>query len=381
MEPFNIDARLQITYYNTAFGRNTGKEMPNLFEEFKLRGVTLRNRIGVSPMCEYSAENGMPNDWHFVHLGARAVGGAGLILTEAAAVEARGRITPQDAGIWSDAHVEPWARITRFLKEQGAVAGIQLAHAGRKASTVRPWSEGTSVSDADGGWEPVAPSAVAFNEGYRMPHALTTEEIAQTTASFADAAVRSDAAGFDWLELHGAHGYLIHEFLSPLSNQRTDSYGGSFENRILFLRETARAVRAVWPGHKPLTVRLSCTDWTEGGWTGDDSVELSRRLKDEGVDLIDCSTGGNVPSAKIPVGAGYQVPFAEAIKREAGIATAAVGMITSPMQADEIVRNGRADIVLLARESLRDPNWPIKAAKELHQEDKAPIPAQYARAF
>ena len=355
--------------------------MPDLFEEFILRGVTLRNRIGISPMCEYSAEDGMPNDWHFVHLGARAVGGAGLIITEAAAVEARGRITPADAGIWSDAQAEGWAKITRFLKQQGAVPGIQLAHAGRKASTSRPWDPGTGVSDAGGGWEPVGPSALAFADGYRLPHALSPADIGEITAAFAAAARRSDAAGFDWLELHAAHGYLLHEFLSPLSNTRTDDYGGSFDNRIRFLLETIRAVRQVWPDAKPLTVRLSCTDWTTGGWTGEDSVELSRRMKTEGVDLVDCSTGGNVPSAQIPVGAGYQVPFAEAIKRGANIPTAAVGMITSPMQADEIVRNSRADIVLLARESLRDPNWPIKAAAELHKKDKAPVPVQYARAF
>lgn len=355
--------------------------MPNLFDEFTLRGITLRNRIGVSPMCEYSAEDGMPNDWHFVHLGARAIGGAGLIITEAAAVEPRGRISPADAGIWSDAHLEPWAKITKFLKQQGAVPGIQIAHAGRKASTVPPWDPGAGVADADGGWEPVAPSAVAFDEDYRLPHALTTREIAEIVTAFADAARRSNLAGFDWLEIHAAHGYLMHEFLSPLSNHRTDEYGGSFENRIRFVLEATRAIRAVWPESKPLTVRLSCTDWTEGGWTSADTVSLVKLLKPEGVDLIDCSTGGNVPHAQIPVGAGYQVPFSEAVKHGADIATAAVGMITAPMQADEIVRNGRADVVLLARESLRDPNWPLKAATELHQEDKAPIPVQYARAF
>ncbi len=355
--------------------------MPNLFDALTLRGVTLRNRIGISPMCEYSSEDGMPNDWHFVHLGARAIGGAGLIITEAAAVEARGRITPADAGIWSDAHSEAWAKITNFLKQHGAVPGIQLAHAGRKASTARPWDPGAGLSDAEGGWEPVAPSALTFAGDYRLPRELTTSEIAGIITAFAAAARRSNEAGFDWLELHAAHGYLMHEFLSPLSNRRTDEYGGTFENRVRFVLEATRAVREVWPDSKPLTVRFSCTDWTEGGWTGEDSVALARLLKSEGVDLIDCSSGGNVPSAPIPIGAGYQVPFAEAIKREAGIATAAVGMITSPMQADEVVRNGRADLVLLARESLRDPNWPIKAATELHQKDKAPIPVQYERAF
>ncbi len=352
--------------------------MTSLFDSYSLRGVTLRNRIGVSPMCEYSAEEGMPGDWHLVHLGSRAVGGAGLVMTEATAVEARGRISPQDAGIWSDAHIEPWARITRFVKSQGAVAGIQLAHAGRKASTIRPWDEGVSLADAEGGWEPVAPSALAFDDGYRLPHALTRDEIAQIVQSFADAARRSDAAGFDWLELHGAHGYLMHEFLSPLSNTRTDDYGGEFENRIRF---TVEITHAVWPERKPLAIRFSCTDWKEGGWTLEETVELSRRIKPEGVDLIDCSSGGAAPHVRIPVGASYQVPFAETVRREAGIPTAAVGMITAPAQADEIIRNERADLVLLARESLRDPYWPLHAARELRQAEKAPPPVQYERAF
>ena len=358
--------------------------MTNIFDRFPLRGVTLRNRIGVSPMCEYSSEDGMPNDWHLVHLGSRAAGGAGLVLTEATAVEPRGRISPQDAGLWSDAHAEAWARVTRFITAQGAVAGVQLAHAGRKASTARPWEEDrghAGIPDADGGWEPVAPSALAFAEGYRVPKEMTPGEIADVVRAFAEAARRSDAAGFDWMELHGAHGYLLHEFLSPLSNTRTDEYGGGFENRIRFALETVRAVRAAWPERKPLTVRFSCTDWTEGGWTLEETVDLSRRLKEEGVDLIDCSTGGNVPHARIPVGAGYQVPFAETVRHEAGIATAAVGMITAPAQADEIIRNGRADLVLLARASLRDPYWPLHAARELGQGDKVTPPLQYARAF
>jgi len=358
--------------------------MASIFDAYNLRGISLRNRIGVSPMCEYSCEDGTPTDWHLVHLGSRAVGGAGLVLSEAAAVEARGRITPQDAGIWSDAHAEAWARITRFIASQGAVAGVQLAHAGRKGSTARPWESErgrAGVADADGGWEPVGPSALAFDDGYRTPKELTAGEIAEIVRAFADAARRSDAAGFDWAELHGAHGYLMHGFLSPLSNTRADEYGGGFEGRIRFALEVTRAVRAVWPERKPLAVRLSCTDWTEGGWTLEESVELSRRLKAEGVDLIDCSTGGNVPHAAVPVGAGYQVPFSEAIRREAGIATAAVGMITAPAQADEIVRNGRADLVLLARASLRDPYWPLHAARELGQADKAMPPVQYARAF
>ncbi len=355
--------------------------MPHLFEPYTLRGVTLRNRIGVSPMCEYSCEDGLPNDWHFVHLGSRAVGGAGLVITEAAAVEARGRITAADAGIWSDAHTQAWMPITRFITQQGAVPGIQLAHAGRKASTARPWEGGKGVSDADGGWEPVAPSALAFEPAYRLPHELSVGDIGDIQEAFVAAARRSLEAGFRWLELHGAHGYLMHQFLSPLSNRREDDYGGSFENRIRFVVDTACAVRAVWPQDLPLTVRLSCTDWVEGGWTLEESVELSRRLKAVGVDLIDCSSGGAAPDAKIPVGAGYQVPFAEAIRHGADIATAAVGMITEPMQADELVRNGRTDLVLLARELLRDPYWPLHAAHALHQDKAAPVPDQYARAF
>ena len=357
--------------------------MPHLFEPFSLRGVTLRNRIAVSPMCEYSSEDGFPNDWHLVHLGSRAVGGAGLVVTEATAVEPRGRISPGDAGIWSDAHIGPWARIARFLAEHGAVAGIQLAHAGRKGSTARPWEGGKGVADADGGWEPVAPSALAFEPAYRLPHALSRGDIQGIQDDFVAAARRSLEAGFRWIELHAAHGYLAHQFLSPLSNHREDDYGGSFENRIRFLVETTRAVRAAWPDDLPLTVRLSCTDWVEGGWTLPESIELSRRLKAEGVDLIDCSSGGGVPDAPIPVGAGYQVPFAEAIRREAGIPTGSVGMITAPMQADELIRNGRADLIFLAREMLRDPYWPLHAAYVLHQREAAAatVPVQYARAF
>ena len=355
--------------------------MPHLFEPLTLRGVTLRNRIGVSPMCEYSSEDGFPNDWHFVHLGSRAVGGAGLVITEAAAVEARGRITPQDAGMWSEAHADAWAPTARFLSEHGAVPGIQLAHAGRKASTARPWEGGKGIADADGGWEPVAPSALAFEPAYRLPHALSVGDIRDIQEAFVASTRLSLAAGFRWLELHAAHGYLMHEFLSPLSNHREDNYGGSFENRIRFTVDTARAVRAAWPDDLPLTVRLSCTDWTEGGWTLEETVELSRRLKAVGVDLVDCSSGGNVPDAKIPVGAGYQVPFAEAVRQGAGIPAAAVGMITQPMQADELVRNGRCDLVLLARELLRDPYWPLHAAHALHQDKAAPVPDQYARAF
>jgi 2,4-dienoyl-CoA reductase-like NADH-dependent reductase (Old Yellow Enzyme family) len=356
--------------------------MPALFDPFTLKSITLRNRVGVSPMCEYSAEDGLPNDWHLVHLGSRAVGGAGLVIAEATGVSPEGRISPGDTGIWSDRHIEPFARITRFLKQHGAVAGIQIAHAGRKASAARPWDGGDHIADDAGGWTPVAPSAVAFGDGLdKVPHALTVDEIKRVQADFVAAAKRSLASGFEWLELHSAHGYLSHEFLSPLSNRRTDNYGGEFENRIRFLLETTRAVRVVWPDNLPLTVRLSCTDWVDGGWDIEQTIELARRLKNEGVDLIDCSSGGAVPNAKIEIGPGYQVPFAERVRREARIATAAVGLITEAKQADEIVRSGKADVVLLAREFLRDPYWPAHAARALGKADAVPPPKQYARAW
>ncbi len=356
--------------------------MSHLFAPFTLKSITLRNRIGVSPMCMYSSEDGAANDWHLVHLGGLARGGAGLVIAEATAVSPEGRITPGDAGLWADEQIEPLARINRFMKAQGAVPGIQLAHAGRKAGAARPWEGGAHLADAAGGWTPVAPSAVAFGGGLnRVPHELTIAEIHALQEKFVAAAKRAVVAGYEWLELHGAHGYLTHQFLSPISNRRTDDYGGGFENRIRFLLETTHAVRAVWPENLPLTVRLSCTDWVEGGWTIDESVELARRLKAEGVDLIDCSSGGSANEAKIPVGAGYQVPFAERIRRESGVATAAVGMITDPMQADQIVRNGQADLVFLARELLRDPNWPLRAARALHVKT-LPSPAiQYARSW
>jgi len=356
--------------------------MPHLFEPLTIKSVTLRNRIGVSPMCMYSSDDGVANDWHLVHLGARAAGGAGLVIAEATAVSPEGRISAGDAGIWADKHVEPLARITRFVKQQGAVPGIQLAHAGRKASAARPWEGGGHLADNAGGWPVVGPSAVAFGEALnKVPHALTIVEIAAVQADFAAATKRVLAAGYEWLELHGAHGYLLNQFLSPLSNRRTDSYGGSFENRIRFAIETVRAVRAIWPERLPLAIRLSCTDWVEGGWTIDDCVELSRRLKGEGIDLVDCSSGGSSGTAKIPLGPGYQVPFAGRIRREAGLATAAVGLITEPAQADEIVRTGQADLVLLAREFLRDPNWPLHAARALNQAGVVKAPAQYGRAF
>ncbi|HWL16420.1 MAG TPA: NADH:flavin oxidoreductase/NADH oxidase, partial [Opitutus sp.] len=340
--------------------------MPHLFEPFTLKSITLRNRIGVSPMCEYSSNDGVANDWHLVHLGSRAVGGAGLVIAEATAVSPEGRISPGDAGLWADKHIEPLQRINRFIKQHGAVAGVQLAHAGRKAATAAPWDGGDHLADEAGGWTPVAPSAIAFGDGLdRVPHELTIAEIAQVRDDFVSATRRALDAGYEWIELHSAHGYLSHQFLSPVANRRTDSYGGSFENRIRFLLETTRAVRAVWPERLPLTARLSCTDWIEGGWDIEQSVELSRRLKAEGVDLIDCSTGGIAPNVKIPVGPGYQVQFAEQVRREAGIATAAVGLITQPEQANEIVQSGKADLVLLAREFLRDPYWPAHAARAL----------------
>jgi 2,4-dienoyl-CoA reductase-like NADH-dependent reductase (Old Yellow Enzyme family) len=356
--------------------------LTHLFEPFILRGVTLRNRIGVSPMCQYSCVDGMATDWHLVHLGSRAVGGAALVIAEATAVEARGRISPRDLGIWSDAHAEALARTAHFIKENGAVPGIQLAHAGRKASTFHPW-EGRhgAVPYEEGGWDVIAPSAIAFSDTYRQPAAMTLDDIKQVKAAFRDAAARAVDAGFEWIEIHGAHGYLIHEFLSPISNQRTDEYGGSFDNRIRFLIETVRSVKSVWAEDKPLTVRLSCTDWIEGGWDVESSIALAHNLKNEGVDLIDCSSGGTSPKQQIPNGGypGYQVPFSEAIRHGAGIPTATVGLITDPTHADEIVRNGRADLVYLARELLRDPYWALHAAQKLKQ--PAPVPSQYLRAY
>jgi 2,4-dienoyl-CoA reductase-like NADH-dependent reductase (Old Yellow Enzyme family) len=353
--------------------------MAELFEPLTIRSTTFRNRIAVSPMCEYSSDDGFANDWHLVHLGSRAVGGAGLIVTEAAAVEAAGRISPADLGIYHDAHIEKLAQIVAFLHEHGAKAGIQLAHAGRKASTPRPWDGGTSASPEAGGWSPiVAPSAIAFSDGYQTPKELDREGIAAIVRAFGAAARRSLAAGFDVVEIHAAHGYLLHEFLSPLSNHRSDQYGGSFENRTRILREVVASVRESWPQTQPLFVRISASDWTEGGWTIDDSVRLARELKVLGVDLIDASSGGNLPRATIPVGPGYQVPFAEQIRREAEIATGAVGMITEAEQADEIVRSGKADLVLLARELLRDPYWPLHAAHKLGRD--VPWPVQYDRA-
>jgi 2,4-dienoyl-CoA reductase-like NADH-dependent reductase (Old Yellow Enzyme family) len=350
-----------------------------LFSPLTLRSVTLRNRVGISPMCQYSSVDGFANDWHFLHLGSRAVGGAGMVITEANAVTADGRISPADLGVWSDAHVEGLARCVRLIEQNGAVAGTQLAHAGRKASTAAPWEGGGAVDPADGGWRPIwAPSAVPFGSRSIVPDALEEDGIAGVVRAFADAARRSLEAGFRLVELHAAHGYLLHQFLSPLSNQRTDRYGGSFENRIRLTCEVVDAVRAVWPDALPLFVRISATDWMDGGWDLDQSVELARVLKGRGVDLVDCSSGGAVPGAKITVGPGYQTPFAARIRAEAGIATAAVGLITEPAQADAIIRAGQADVVLLARAVLRDPYWALHAAKALGAENAWPV--QYQRA-
>jgi 2,4-dienoyl-CoA reductase-like NADH-dependent reductase (Old Yellow Enzyme family) len=350
-----------------------------LFDPLTLRGVTLRNRVAVSPMCQYSAVDGLVNDWHLVHLGARAAGGAGLVIVEATAVEPPGRITPGCTGLWSDQHVPGLKRIVDFMRSQGAASGIQIGHAGRKASCAVPWRGGLQLGLGEGGWETDAPSAVAFLENERAPHALTLEEIEGLRESFAAAARRAEAAGFDVLEIHGAHGYLIGEFLSPLSNMRSDAYGGAFENRVRLALEVTDAVRAAWPERKPLFFRISATDWVEGGWTIDDTVRLAAELKRRGVDVMDCSSGGLMPQARIPAGPMFQVKFAEQVKRDSGLATAAVGMITEPEQADSIVASGKADLVLLARQMIRDPYWPIRAAKKLGAECR--VPEQYLRAF
>lgn len=352
--------------------------MISLFQPLKIKEITFRNRIAVSPMCQYSSIDGFSNDWHLVHLGSRAVGGAALVISEATAVSPEGRISPEDLGIWSDEHVPGLRRITDFIHSEGSVAGIQLAHAGRKASTNAPWKERQRLTEENGGWKTFAPSAVAFSETYPDPKELSLEEIEKVVLHFKNAAKRSVRAGFKVVEIHAAHGYLIHEFLSPLSNFRNDTYGGSFENRIKILLEIIEAVKKVWPSGYPLFVRISATDWTEGGWAIDDSVKLASILLEAGVDLIDCSTGGNVAHARIPVAPGYQVRFAEAIKSETNILTAAVGLINTAIQAEEIISSGKADMVFLAREMLRDPYFPQKAAKELGYDLEWPV--QYERA-
>jgi len=349
-----------------------------LLSPLKLRNLVLPNRIGVSPMCQYASGEGFATDWHLVHLGSRAVGGAGLVIAEASAVAAEGRITPADLGIWKDEHIVQLKRIVDFIHSQGARAGIQLAHAGRKASMAPPSQGERLLSAAEGGWTPVAPSAIPFSEKYATPCALDMAGMDAIVEAFRAAALRALKAGFDLVEIHSAHGYLLHESLSPLSNHRTDAYGGSLENRARLLLRVVDAVRGSWPEEKPLFVRISATDWTEGGWTADDSVAVAKLLKAHGVDLVDCSSGGNVAGAQIPLGPGYQVPFAARIRREAGIATAAVGMITEPQQAAAIVAGGEADLVLLAREMLRDPYFAVHAAAALSE--AAAWPEQYLRA-
>ena len=355
--------------------------MSLLFSPLTLRSVTLRNRIAVSPMCQYSvtARDGRPTDWHLVHLGSRAVGGAGLVFAEATAVEARGRISPQDTGIWSDEHVAAWQPITRFIREQGAVAGVQLAHAGFKGSSYAPGQGHGGVPDEDGGWTPVGPGSEPFTAGYRTPEPLDEAGIAEVVRAFADAARRAVAAGFQVVEVHAAHGYLLHEFCSPLTNHRTDGYGGSLANRIRLTVEVTEAVRAAVGDEGPVLVRITGTDWVAGGWTVDDGAVLARRLAEVGADLVDTSSGGVVAHADIPVGPGYQVPLADAVRRKADVPTAAVGLITDAAQAERVLADGSADLVLLGRELLRDPYWPLHAAAQLG----APVtpPGQYARAF
>lgn len=352
--------------------------MAHLFESLRLRDLTLSNRIGMSPMCQYSAQDGLASDWHFIHYSSRAVGGAALLITEATAVAPEGRISAGDLGIWHDNQVEPLARIVRFANAQGCVAGIQLAHAGRKASVGLGWQSQRTLGEADGGWPIVGPLAIAFNEGHGMPRELDEAGIREVVAQFVAGARHARAAGFQTIEIHAAHGYLLHQFLSPLANRRTDRYGGSFENRTRLIREVVTAVRDVWPERLPLLIRLSATDWVEGGWTPDETVELCGALRGLGVDLVDVSSAGLVPWAQLPVGPGFQTAFAARIRREAGIATATVGLITAPEQADHVIRSGQADMVLLGREMLRNPYWPLHAAQALGQ--TAAWPLQYLRA-
>jgi len=349
-----------------------------LFTPLKLRSVEFKNRVFVSPMCQYSSRDGVPQAWHLVHLGSRAVGGAACVIQEATAVSAEGRISPTDAGLWNDTQLEAYRPIARFIKEQGAVPGIQIAHAGRKASTTAPWDGNKGIHESQGGWPVIAPSALPFNDDYPKPRAMSEADIAAVVQSFAKAAERSLAAGYEVIEVHAAHGYLLHEFLSPLSNQRTDLYGGSLENRMRLTLEVAIVVRKIWPDHLPVLARISASDWAEGGWDIRQSIELCKKLKGIGIDLIDTSSGGLVPYAKIPVEPGYQVPFAAAIKKEADMPTGAVGMITQAKQAESIIAQKQADVVLLAREMLRDPYWPLHAAQELGMD--ASWPKQYDRA-
>ncbi|RPI99909.1 MAG: NADH:flavin oxidoreductase/NADH oxidase [Deltaproteobacteria bacterium] len=352
--------------------------MAKLFSPFRLKGIEFKNRIFVSPMCQYSSEEGKPTDWHLVHLGSRAVGGASMVMVEATAVSPEGRISPWDSGIWGDIHAQEFKRISAFVEGQGAVPGIQLAHAGRKASTDVPWRDEKPLTPSEGGWQPLAPSPIPFEKKYSMPREMTAADMEEVTSRFAAATRRSLGAGFKVVEIHMAHGYLVHEFLSPLTNKRKDEYGGSLQNRMRFPLWVARAVRENWPSDLPLFVRISCTDWVDGGWDLAQSIEFSHRLKEIGVDLIDCSSGGTVPYAKIPAGPGYQTPFAAEIRSKVGIATATVGLIMQPLQAEHVLVTGQADAVMIARELLRDPYWPLHAAQMLHVDLE--WPPQYRRA-
>lgn len=352
--------------------------MSQLFSPLKIKDVEFRNRIFVSPMCQYSAIDGLPSDWHLVHLGARAAGGAALVIAEATGVSPEGRISPSDTGIWNNEQTGAWARIVSFIRSQGAVAGIQLAHAGRKASTAEPWNGGKPLPIGERGWQTVAPSALPFDQGWPTPKEMTKDDLKKVVSDFAAATKRAERAGFEVVEIHMAHGYLLNEFLSPLSNHRKDEYGGSRENRMRFPLEVARAVREAWPRRLPLFARISAFEWVDGGWSVEDSVALSKELKSTEIDLVDCSSGGNHPHAKIESKPGYQVPFAEAVRKDAGVMTGAVGLITDPKHAEEIVATGKADAVLLARELLRDPHWPLRAAHELGA--KTEWPKQYLRA-
>ena len=352
--------------------------MSHLFAPLALRSITVPNRIGIPPMCQYSAEEGMAGDWHFVHYGSRAVGGAGMIIVEATAVVPEGRISLGDLGLWNDAQVAPLARLARFMKAHGSVPAIQIGHAGRKAGVGKGWEPQRALDDAAGGWVPVAPSAEPFGEGYRVPEALDGQALDDIVRHFVASTRRAREAGFEAIEIHAAHGYLLHQFLSPLSNHRSDAYGGSFENRSRLVREVVSAVRAEWPEALPLLIRLSATDWVEGGWGIEETVELCRWLKANGVDLVDVSSGGMSPAAVIPAGPGFQTGFAARIRAEAGIPTAAVGLINSPQQADHIVRSGQADLVLIGREILRQPQWPLSAAQALGV--SVGWPAPYLRA-
>lgn len=352
---------------------------PLLFQPISFRSVTSRNRIAVSPMCQYSGNEGLPNDWHLVHLGSRAVGGAGIVFTEATAVEPRGRITYQCLGLWNDEQAEAFSRITAFLSAQGAVPAIQLAHGGRKASAKRPWEGGAPLGPDQGGWQTIAPSPLPYAKGHPLPLEMTRDHMKEVVKAFGDAAARAVKAGFKIIELHAAHGYLLHEFLSPLSNRRTDQYGGDLANRARLLMETVDAIRANWPAELPLFIRLSCSDWVEGGWDLEQTVELVKMLKARGdVDLIDCSSGGNDPRQKLPLHPGYQVPFADTVRRETGIATGAVGLIRGARQAEEILANGRADLVLIARMLLTEPYWPMSAGATMGHD--LPLPDPYQRA-